>query len=178
MKILNSMRLGATVALLVVTTPAHAQRRVDLAPNAPPDRPVSATLRCQLAAMKRAIAPMSAAARASFPAARERFERGLPPRHTFFVSTWLRDSADHEELVFVAVDSVTGTGNDTRIAGRIWSPLNAVRGYTYRQAYTFGVADLVDWMVARPDGTEEGNEIGKFMDTYTPPANCVDDRAG
>jgi hypothetical protein len=95
---------------------------------------------------------MSAAARASFPAARARFERGLPPRHTFFVSTWLRDSAGRQELVFIEV----------------------VRGYAYRQAYTFTVADLVDWMVARPDGSEEGNEVGKFLDTYMAPAACAD----
>ena len=175
----NRWRILATAAvLLVVAAPAHAQRSVELAPNAPPDRPVDATLRCQLAAMKRAVAPLSAAARASFPAARERFERGLPPRHTFFVSTWLRDSAGHEELVFVAVDSVTGAGDATRISGRIWSPVQVVRGYSYRQPYVFPVADLVDWMVARPDGTEEGNEVGKFMDTYRPPATCVDDRQG
>ena len=69
---------------------------------------MSAALRCQLEAVKRAIATLSAAGRASFPAARERFERGLPPHNTFFVSTWLRDRAGREELVFVAVDSVVG----------------------------------------------------------------------
>lgn len=135
---------------------------------------MSATLRCQLEALHRAIAPLSAAARVSFPAARERFERGLPPHETFFVSTWLRDSAGREELVFVAVDSVTGAGDAARIAGRIWSPVELVRGYSYRQPYTFGGADLVGWMIARPDGSEEGNEVGKLMDTYVPPARCAD----
>jgi hypothetical protein len=178
MRILNFRRIVATVAFLVIATPAHAQRPVELAPNAPPDRPVNATLHCQLAAMKRSIAPLSAAARASFPTARERFERGLPPRHTFFVSTWLRDSAGHEELVFVAVDSVTGTGDAARIAGRIWSDVQLIRGYAARQPYTFAVMDLVDWTIARPDGSEEGNEVGKFMDTYKPPTTCVESRAG
>jgi hypothetical protein len=56
--------------------------------------------------------------------------------------------------------------------------VNIVRGYSYRQPYAFPVADLVDWMVARPDGSEEGNEVGKFMDTYEPPKTCVDPRAG
>jgi hypothetical protein len=98
---------------------------------------VNATQRCQLAALHRIIAPLSAAARASFPAARERFERGLPPRHSFFVSTWLRDSVGREELVFVAVDSVTGPNGMARIAGRIWSPVQLIRGYAYRQPYAF-----------------------------------------
>jgi hypothetical protein len=174
MRTFNSWRLVATAALLAIAAPAHAQRSVELAPNAPPDRTTGTSLHCQLAAMKRAIAPMSAEARASFPAARERFERGLPPRHTFFVSTWLQDSAEHQELVFVAVDSVIGKGDATRIAGRIWSPVQLVRGYSYRQPYTFAVTELVDWMVARPDGSEEGNAVGKFMDTYVPPKSCVD----
>jgi hypothetical protein len=66
------------------------------------------------------------AALAAFPEVRRRFEAGLPPRHTFFVTTWLRDGDGRQEHVFVAVDSVS----------------------------------------------EEGNEVGKFMDTYRPPASC------
>jgi hypothetical protein len=29
-------------------------------------------------------------------------------------------------------------------------------------------------MISRPDGTEEGNVVGKFLDTYRPPATCTD----
>ena len=171
--ILQAATLLATLASFTAR-PARAQRPVELAPNAPPDRPVGATLRCQLDALHRAIAPLSAAARTSFPAARERFERGLPPRQSFFVSTFLRDSTRREELVFIAVDSVTGAQEAAQIAGRIWSPVQMVRGYVYRQPYTFRATDLVDWMIARPDGSEEGNAVGKFLDTYVPPATCTD----
>jgi len=176
MSYLKYSRVIASVALfsIAVAQAAHAQRPVEVAPTAPRDRPVTATFRCQLEALRRAIAPLSAAGRASFPAARERFERGLPPHHTFFVSTWVHDSAGREELVFVAVDSVTGARDATQIAGRIWSPVELVRGFRYRQPYTFGIANLVDWMIAKPDGSEEGNEVGKFMDTYVPPASCAD----
>jgi len=166
--------VAAAILAVVMVQSARAQRPVEVAPNAPKDRPVSAALQCQFEALRRAIAPLSAAGRASFPAARERFERGLPPHNTFFVSTWLRDSGGREELVFVAVDSVTGTRDDARIAGRIWSQIELVQGYSDRQPYTFPVANLVDWMIARPDGTEEGNEVGKFMDTYVPPPTCAD----
>ena len=175
MRYLKPWRPATFVLLSVLATPsARAQRPVELAPNAPADRPVSATLRCQLAALKRDIAPLSTAARASFPDARARFERGLPPRHSFFVSTWLHDSAGRQELVFVAVDSITGAREAAQIAGHIWSPVQLVRGYHYRQPYTFAVTDLVDWMIARPDGSEEGNEVGKFMDRYVPPPTCSD----
>jgi hypothetical protein len=166
--------LTAAILSAVVAQSARAQRPVEVAPNAPQDRPVSATMRCQLEAIHRATAPLSAKARTSFSAARERFQRGLPKGQTFFVSTWLRDSLGREELVFVAVDSVTGAKEAAQIAGRIWSPVQLVRRYRYRQPYTFAVADLVDWMIAKPDGSEEGNEVGKLMDTYVPPATCAD----
>jgi len=173
MSCLKSLRHIAIFSVVAAQV-ARAQRPVEVAPNAPQDRPVTATFRCQLEAVHRAIAPLSAAGRASFPAARERFERGLPKGQTFFVSTWLHDSAGREELVFVAVDSVTGAKAATQIAGRIWSPVQTVRRYRYRQPHTFPIAELVDWMIARPDGSEEGNEVGKFLDNYAPPATCAD----
>jgi hypothetical protein len=166
--------LGSIALLIAAAQSAHAQRPVELAPNAPPDKPVGATFQCQLDAMKRAIEPLSVAARASFPAARQRFTAGLPPRHTFFVTTRLHDAEGREEQIFVAVDSITGPPESARIAGRIWSPVQLVRGYAYKQPYTFGIAELVDWTIARPDGSEEGNEVGKFMDTYQPPATCFE----
>lgn len=167
-------RGGLATFLLAVAVSAEAQRPVELAPNAPPDRPISATLRCQVTAMMQAIAPLSAEARSTFPATRQRFEQGLPSRHTFFVSTWLRDSLGRQELAFVAVDSITGSDDELRIAGRIWNQIHVVRGFAFRHSYSFAIEELVDWMIARPDGSEEGNEVDKFLDTYQPPASCAD----
>lgn len=160
--------VAASVLLLGLAGRAGAQRPVELAPNAPVDRPVSAAEACQLQAMLQAMAPYVAQARATYPAARQRYVQGLPARHTMFVTTRLRDSIGRVEQVFVAVDSIRGP----LIAGRIWSPVSVVAGYRYRQPYTFVDSLLVDWMVARPDGTEEGNVVGKFLDTYQPPARC------
>lgn len=123
---------------------------------------------CQLAAMDRAQAPFVAQARATYPAARERFLAGLPPRHTFFVVTRLRDARGRQEQVFVAADSI----RDGRIAGRIWSRVGIVEGYRLGQPIDVPEAELLDWMIARPDGSEEGNVVGKFLDTYTPPSHC------
>jgi hypothetical protein len=168
---MRSLLVSALVALsCVAITPyaATGQRPAQVAPNAPPDNPVSAVLKCQLAAMYRAVAPYVAQARATYPAARDRFQAGLPPRHTFFVTTRLRDAQGREEQVFVAVDSVRGQ----TVSGRIWSQIGVVSGFRLGQPYTFADTELVDWMVARPDGSEEGNVVGKFLDTYTPPAEC------
>lgn len=128
------------------------------------------TNRCQYDALSRAIAPLVAQARSTYPDAKRRFLAGLPSGQTFFVSVELRDSLSRREQVFVAVDSIAG---DT-VAGRIWSPVQMVRGYHYRQPYSFPESDVLDWLISRPDGSEEGNLVGKFLDTYQPPATCAD----
>jgi hypothetical protein len=28
--------------------------------------------------------------------------------------------------------------------------------------------DVYDWTISRPDGSEDGNYVGKFLDTYHP----------
>jgi len=135
---------------------------------------MAATRACQWDAARRAMAPYVAQARASYPGARDRFRAGLPDRHSFFVTTRLRDARGREEQVFVAVEGIVGD----QIVGRIWSRIFVVEGYQLRQPYAFPERELVDWMVARPDGTEEGNVVGKFLDSYTPPARCAETVAG
>jgi len=43
-----------------------------------------------------------------------------------------------------------------------------VTGYKHGDTYSFPEADLLDWTISKPDGTEEGNFVGKFLDTYQP----------
>lgn len=161
-------RLLPAALLALAARTASAQRPIELAPNAPPDKPKSVSASCLLDAMHQAMAPYVAQARASYPGARERFRAGLPRGHTFFVTTRLHDAVGREEQVFIVVDSIT----NGMVAGRIASPINVVRGFRYGQPYTLPESDLVDWMVSRPDGSEEGNVVGNFIDTYTPPHTC------
>ena len=111
--------------------------------------------------MDRAIAPYVAQARASYPEARARYLAGLPPRHSFFVTVDLRDSRGNVERVFLLVDRIdTGV-----IHGRIWNILQLVQGFTYRQAYSIPEAEVLDWTITKPDGTEEGNFVGNYLDS-------------
>jgi len=110
------------------------------------------------------MAPYVAQARATYPAAKRRYLAGLPKDQSFFLTTRLRDSAGHREQVFVVVDSIRGT----RVYGRIWSEVGLVQGFHLRQAYSFLEDELLDWLITKPDGTEEGNVVGKFLDTYRP----------
>ena len=39
-------------------------------------------------------------------------------------------------------------------------------GYRGGDAYSFPETDLIDWTISKPDGTEEGNFVGNFLDSY------------
>jgi hypothetical protein len=134
-----------------------------LAPNAPVDRPLSFG-KDQVAAREAAIAPYVARARETWPAARDRYLAGLPRGETFFVTTRLRDTAGRIEQVFIRVTRIAGG----EISGQIANNVTLVEGYRSGQAYSFPDSELLDWLVAKPDGTEEGNFVGKFLDTYRP----------
>ena len=154
--------LAVTVALAFAPSLARGQQK---APP-PTDRPVSATERCQLEEMHRVTAPLTEQARATYPDAKRRFLAGELPRDRFFVTTRLHDPAGREEQIFVVVDSI----RDGRISGRIASPVRLIAGYRMNQPHAVDEAALIDWTVSRPDGTEEGNVVGKFFDTYKPKA--------
>jgi hypothetical protein len=62
----------------------------------------------------------------------------------------------------VAVASV----RDGRITGRIATGNLTVIGYTKGDSYSFAESDLIDWLITHPDGTEEGNVVGKFLDQW------------
>jgi hypothetical protein len=68
------------------------------------------------------------------------------------------------EQVFIAVERI----NDGKITGTISSNLALVKDYKRGQRYTLAETDLLDWLISKPDGTEEGNFVGKFLDTYKP----------
>jgi uncharacterized protein YegJ (DUF2314 family) len=137
--------------------------------SGPPDRPTRAR-GAQIAVIDRAIAPYVAKARATYPAARKRFLAGLPPNHRF--SVWIRlDQADkksrefrHEE-VFVAVDAI----KNGQIYGRINNKILLLTNYRLGERIQFPESRVKNWLILRPDGTEEGNYVGKFLDHWRPP---------
>ena len=143
----------------LVGRPVAAQK-----PNVMRDVPLTASTSSEATRMFFAMEPYIAHARATWPDAKRRFAAGLPRRHTLFVTTRLRDANGRIEQVFVAVDSVAAE----RIHGRIWSKILIVEGYRLQQSYVLSEEDLIDWMIAKPDGTEEGNVVGRFLDTFRP----------
>jgi hypothetical protein len=140
----------------VVALPSlHAQQAAP-----PADRPFH-TDSAAIACLDRAIQPRITEARRTFPNIRERFANGLPANHQFSVTTRLRDSTGRFEQAFVGVDSIR---RDT-IVGRVASHIAFVHGYRWGQRYLVPLVEVMDWTIVRPDGTEEGNFVGKYLDS-------------
>jgi hypothetical protein len=151
-------------AVVIACASAGEPQQGTLSPNAPVDRPVAVEGRSSdeaLARMRELTAPYTEQALATYPDAKGRYLAGLPPGETFFVTTVLRDSAGRFEQVFVLVDQI----DDGIVKGRIASEILSVDGYRRGQPHTFREADIVDWLISKPDGSEEGNFVGKFLDT-------------
>ena len=132
--------------------------------NGPADKSVSASSQAEAEALERAIAPYSERARKSYPDAKKRFLAGLPAGHKLAIATKLH-SAGKVETVFVVVQRIEGN----KITGKIDSDVRMVTGYKAGDSYTLPETDLVDWTIVHPDGSEEGNVVGKFLDTWHPP---------
>ena len=127
--------------------------------NAPKDEPVQVSTSSEREELERAIAPYIEQARKSYPDAKKRYLAGLPPGHRFSIVTKLH-SPGRVEAVFVTVTGIKGD----QVTGRIDSDVRGVAGYKTGDSYTLSERDLVDWVIVRPDGSEEGNLVGKFLD--------------
>jgi hypothetical protein len=153
-------KLVSIVLLLIFATGAFSQQgqSPELAPNAPRDK----SIRTAAEQLDQAIKPYVELARKTYPEAKQRFLKGLPPKHTFFITTRLHDAAGRFEQVFVAVQEIT----EGKIKGLIWSDIETVAGFKHGDSYAFSENELIDWTISKPDGTEEGNFVGKFLDNY------------
>ena len=138
--------------------------------NAPPDKPKLVRGYEQSQAMEEAIAPYVAKARATYPAAKKRFLAGLAPNYLFtvwlpFEETDKKTGEYRREYVFAIVDKIVGV----KIYGRINNKLLSLKTYHFGQRVQFPEAQVLNWTIVRPDGSEEGNYVGNFLDYWKPP---------
>jgi hypothetical protein len=143
-------------------TPARAAEAAELAPNAPKDKPVGVASNPEMEQYHALMAPYVEKARQTYPEAKKRYLDGLPPMRVFFVVTRLHDGEGREEQVFITVKAI----EKERSIGTIASDIATVSGYKRGDPYEFPETELVDWLISRPDGSEEGNFVGKFLDEY------------
>jgi hypothetical protein len=124
-----------------------------------PDQPVGGSGAAGLQEVENAIAPYVQKALSTYPDARRRFLTGLPEGAAFFTTVRLHDDDGGTEQVFVKVTEIDGG----QVAGVIASDVTTVRGYRLDQPYTFPETEVVDWTISNPDGTQEGNIVGRFL---------------
>jgi len=153
---------GVLISCFDNATASSLPQNPKLSAKPPQDRPTEARGKTEADEYRAAIAPYVAKGRQTYPEAKKRYLAGLPPGRRFFVVTNLRDKAGTTEQVFIAVANV----QEGRITGRIATDNLTVIGYKGGDPYTFPESDLVDWLITHPDGTEEGNVVGKFLDEW------------
>ena len=153
-----------SVLVLSCAAVAHSQtpdKLSSISADAPKDRPGTTDNEKKF---DEAIKPYVQKARGTYPDVKKRFLAGLPPRHVLFVTVRLQDAAAQWEQVFIEVKEISAG----KIKGLIANDVQNVSGYKLGDKYTLAESELLDWTISNPDGTEEGNFVGKFLDTYKP----------
>jgi hypothetical protein len=125
------------------------------------DKTVAATSKSEVDELEKAIAPYVEQAQRTFPDAKKRFLAGLPAGYKFAVLTKLK-SKGKVETVFILVNKI----EDEKITGTIGSDVRAIDGFKAGDTYRLPEMSVIDWVIVHPDGTEEGNVVGKFLDTW------------
>lgn len=147
----------ALATICLFNDPVHGQ-------SGPPDKPVSAEAE-KVRKLEKAIEPYVKKARATLPEAKKKFLKGLPNGDLLFVTIKLRAPGGQQyEQVFVKVVSWQGP----LIQGSLASDVTLVPDHKRGEKMTCQEGDILDWTIARRDGSEEGNFVGKFLDTYQP----------
>jgi hypothetical protein len=126
------------------------------------DHDVNVLGKQQVDAMFKAEAPYIAKGRATYPTAKRRYLAGLPRGYSFAVRKHLIERStgpvSHRmEGVYVFVDTI----KDGKIYGRIGEV--ELRSFRQGQRISFPESELEDWAIFHPDGSVEGNFVGKFL---------------
>ncbi len=142
---------------------ASSQKKQDklspLAENAPQDKPVAGA---DMKKLDDAIAPYVAQARSTLPGIKQRFTKGLKQHEVLFVTIRLYGPDNKFEGVYLEVKTWKGT----HISGLLATLPDLIKGHQIGEKIVAEEKDIYDWTISRPDGTEEGNFVGKFLDTH------------
>lgn len=137
----------AVLALLVGFPAVHAAE----APPAPaPSATAAATADAELDALV-------AKARASYPAAKQRFAQGLPRGEQFVVLAELSDGTN-AGYVPLRVRTIIGT----TIKAKVWARTD-LKGFAYGQDVDVEEGAILDWRIVKADGSVDGDIVGALL---------------
>jgi uncharacterized protein YegJ (DUF2314 family) len=100
-------------------------------------------------------------ARRTLAQTKKRYLAGLESDAKLFLTARIFDKNGVFEQVFVEVQE----WSDTAITAVISNDLDTVRDYQKGQTITFSERKVLDWIIIKPDGSEEGNFVGKYLAT-------------
>jgi hypothetical protein len=115
------------------------------------------------------IAPFIAQSRTTYPQARKRYEAGLPKTHVFYVAVRQTDRFGQVDLLWLRVSRIDEKKSE--VTGRIGNEKQTLVGYSPGDRVSCPETDVVDWKISHPDGTEEGNVLGKYLASLGPDAD-------
>ena len=131
-----------------------------VAANAPADNPVEMSGHDKIEDHMKELEPVIAEAQKTLPDAKKKYMKGLGQGEAFFLTVNLREGKNVER-VFVRV---TKWKNED-IEGTIANDIMVLSGYKNGQPISFKESEVLDWTITKPDGSEEGNYIGKYIDS-------------
>ena len=153
--------------LIFFFTAALASRLVAV----PPGEEGNTSPMLRQAELDRLTAPYVAKARATYPAAKKRFLAGLPPGYKFLVTFPFSQQdkrtgqATLGEHMLVDVERI----EKGRVYGRLGNAPVLIRNLKFGDRVSGRESDITNWIIERPDRTEEGNFVGKFLEKYFKP---------
>ena len=160
---MTCMRFIPVVLASALVFSAASALPQELSPNAPADKPAGISGEEQVRRFEEAISPYVSKARETLPRAKKKYLKGLRKGETFFVTTRIRENGRYEQ-VFVRVTAWEG---DT-IRGLLASDVTIVPNHKRGETMACKESEVVDWTISKADGSEEGNFVGKFLDSYKP----------
>lgn len=113
-----------------------------------------------------ALKPHLEEAKKTYPDAKKRFLAGLAPKERFLVTVELREANGQKQQAYIEVAEI----KDGIIKGVIASNIRNLTKYKRGDKHSVPESEMIDWIIVRADGTEEGNFVGKFLNDYRPDA--------
>lgn len=162
--IISAMASTAAFSLSLVALGTSASAFPHVPENVkPPIDTVHTQSKEEAVKLEKAIAPYVEKARAELPELRKRFAKGLLKDQILMFTIRLTDPEGNKfEQIFVQVDG----WNDKEVKGTIVSELLDLKSHKTGDTITFSPTEILDWTILSEDGTEEGNKVGKFLETY------------